>query len=71
MLMVKPFLELTDEDRHGLLAANLHGYFYGCRAAIGQMMAQGGGGGVINVTSIVDVQPISEMAVYISAKCGI
>ena len=70
-LMVKPFLELTDEDWHRLLAANLHGYFYGCRAAIRQMVAQGGGGRVINVTSIVDVQPISEMAVYISAKGGI
>ena len=32
-LMVKPLLETTDEDWHGLLAANLHGYFYGCRAA--------------------------------------
>ena len=32
--MVKPFLEMTDEDWHGLLAANLHGYYYGCRAAI-------------------------------------
>ena len=32
-LMVRPFLETTDEDWHGLLAANLHGYFYGCRAA--------------------------------------
>jgi NAD(P)-dependent dehydrogenase (short-subunit alcohol dehydrogenase family) len=63
--MVKPFLGLTDEDWHGLLAVNLHGYFYGYRAAIRQMMAQGGRGRVINVTSIVDVQPISEMAVYI------
>ena len=55
---MKRFLELTDEDWHGLLAANLHGYFYGWRAAIGQMMAKGGGGRVINVTSIVDLQPI-------------
>ena len=51
--MVKPFLELTDDDWHGLLAANLHGYYYGCRAAARRMVAQGGGGRIVNVTSIV------------------
>lgn len=70
-LMVKPLLEMEDDVWHGLLAANLHGYFYGCRAAIRQMMAQGGGGRIINVTSIVDVQPIAEMAAYVTAKGGI
>jgi NAD(P)-dependent dehydrogenase (short-subunit alcohol dehydrogenase family) len=70
-LMVKPFLELTEEDWHGLLAANLHGYYYGCRAAIKQMVAQGGGGRVINVTSVVDIQPIAELSAYVTAKGGI
>jgi len=37
-LMVKPFLETTTKDWHALLAANLHGYFYGCLAA-GRRMA--------------------------------
>jgi len=70
-LMVKPFLETTSEDWHGLLAANLHGYYYGCRAAIRQMVAQGGGGRVINVTSVVDIQPIAELSAYVTAKGGI
>ena len=70
-LMVKPFLEMTDEDWHGLLAANLHGYYYGCRAAIRQMLEQGGGGRIINVTSVVDIQPIAELSAYVTAKGGI
>ena len=70
-LMVKPFLELTDEDWHGLLAANLHGYFYGCRAAARRMVEQGNGGRIVNVTSIVDIQPIAELSAYVTAKGGI
>lgn len=69
-LLVKPFLELTGEDWHGLLAANLHGYYYGCRAAARQMVEQGGGR-IINVTSVVDVQPIAELSAYVTAKGGI
>ena len=70
-LLVKPFLELTHEDWHGLLAANLHGYYYGCRAAARQMVAQGAGGRIVNVTSIVDIQPIAELSAYVTAKGGI
>lgn len=69
-LMVKPFLEMTDGDWHGLLAANLHGYYYGCRAAARQMLEQGGGR-IVNVTSVVDIQPIAELSAYVAAKGGI
>jgi NAD(P)-dependent dehydrogenase (short-subunit alcohol dehydrogenase family) len=69
-LMVKPFLEMTDDDWHGLLAANLHGYYYGCRAAARQMLIQGSGR-IVNVTSIVDIQPIAGLSAYVTAKGGI
>lgn len=67
-LLVKPFLELTDEDWHGLLAANLHGYFYGCQIAARGMVEQGTGGCIVNVGSIVDVQPAAGLSAYTTAK---
>jgi NAD(P)-dependent dehydrogenase (short-subunit alcohol dehydrogenase family) len=70
-LLVRPFLELTDDDWHQLLAANLHGYFYGSRAAARQMVAQGAGGRIVNVSSAADVQPLAEAVPYITAKSGI
>jgi NAD(P)-dependent dehydrogenase (short-subunit alcohol dehydrogenase family) len=70
-LMVKPILETTDEDWHGLLAANLHGYFYGCRAAARAMVAQGTGGRILNVSSAADVQPLANLSAYTTAKGGI
>jgi NAD(P)-dependent dehydrogenase (short-subunit alcohol dehydrogenase family) len=70
-LLVRPFLELSDDDWHGLLAANLHGYFYGCRAAARRMVEQGAGGRIINVSSAADVQPLAEAVPYITAKGGI
>lgn len=70
-LLVKPFVETTDEDWHGLLAANLHGYFYGCRAAARRMCEQGTGGRIINVTSAVNALPAADLGAYTTAKGGI
>jgi NAD(P)-dependent dehydrogenase (short-subunit alcohol dehydrogenase family) len=69
-LMVKPLLETSDDDWHGLLRGNLHGYFYGCRAAA-RRMVPAGGGRIVNVTSIVHTQAIPEIAAYATAKGGI
>jgi len=70
-LLVKPVVQTTDEDWHGLLAANLHGYFYGCRAAARQMLAQGGGGRIVNVSSAADVLAVPELGAYTAAKGAI
>jgi NAD(P)-dependent dehydrogenase (short-subunit alcohol dehydrogenase family) len=73
-LMVKPLLETTDEDWHGLLAANLHGYFYGCRAAA-RAMVNGArpptGGRIVNVTSAADILVVADLSAYIAAKGAI
>ncbi len=69
-LMVKPLIETTDEDWHGLLAANLHGYFYGARAAARVMYGQNKGR-IINITSAADVLVVANLGAYIAAKGGI
>ena len=68
--MVKPLVDTTDEDWHGLLDANLHGFFYGSRAAARIMYAQGHGR-IINITSAADVLVVANLAAYIAAKGGI
>lgn len=69
-LLVRPLLEMTDQAWIDLMASNLNSYFYGCRAAAARMIDQGGGK-IINVTSVVDVQPIANMSAYITAKGGV
>jgi NAD(P)-dependent dehydrogenase (short-subunit alcohol dehydrogenase family) len=70
-LLVRPLAETTDEEWHGLLGANLHGYFYGCRAAARRMLAQGTGGRIVNVTSAVNVLALAQLSAYGAAKGAI
>lgn len=69
-LLVKPFLEMTSDDWHGLMGPNFNGYYYGCRAAARQMAAQGGGR-IVNVTSVAHIQPIASLSAYCAAKGGV
>ena len=69
-LMVKPLVETSDEDWHGLLGANLHGYFYGCRAAARRMLAAGSGR-IVNVTSAARILAVPDFGAYIAAKGAI
>jgi NAD(P)-dependent dehydrogenase (short-subunit alcohol dehydrogenase family) len=69
-LFVKPVVEMTDDDWHGLLRANLHGYFYGCRAAATRML-EAGGGRIVNVTSAARILAVPELGAYAAAKGAI
>ena len=68
--LVKPFLETTEADWHDLLAVNLFGYVWGCKAAASRMISAGGGR-IVNVSSAADVQPLADLSAYITAKGGI
>jgi len=70
-LFVRPVIDTTDEEWHGLLRANLHGYFYGCRAAARRMVAAGNGGAIVNISSAARVLAVPGLGAYTAAKGGI
>lgn len=69
-LLVRPFVDMSDDAWHELMGGNLYGYIYGCRAAA-RHMAPAGRGSIINVTSITDIQPTGGLSAYTTAKGGI
>jgi len=70
-MMVRPLVETSNEDWHGLLASNLHGYFYGCRAAARSMVGAGTAGRIINMSSAARIQAVAEFSAYTAAKGAI
>lgn len=73
-LRVQPFLDVTADDWHGLLRANLHGYFYGCRAAATWMVSPERAdrpGRIVNVSSAADILVVGGLSTYIAAKGAI
>jgi len=69
-LYVRSLADMEDDDWHALMAANLHGYFYGCRAAARHFRSEGRGC-ILNITSITDIQPTGGLGAYTAAKGAI
>ena len=69
-LMVKPLLETTNDDWNRLLALNLNGYFYGCRAAARAMVGSGRGR-IVNITSAASILAVGDLGAYVAAKGGV
>ncbi|MBK1671225.1 dehydrogenase [Rhodovibrio sodomensis] len=68
---VKDFLELSEDDFDQVIRVNLKGVFLLGQAAAKQMVAQGGGGTLINMSSVNAVVAIPQIAPYVTAKGGI
>jgi 2-deoxy-D-gluconate 3-dehydrogenase len=67
-----PFLELTPETFERVLRVNLFGVFHATQAAARQMIAQGRGGRIVNVTSIDAVHPsMVGLSHYDASKHGV
>jgi NAD(P)-dependent dehydrogenase (short-subunit alcohol dehydrogenase family) len=69
-LLVRPFLDTTPDVWHGLMRANLHGYYYGCRAAAAAMK-DSGWGRIVNISSASDILVVSNLSAYVTAKGGV
>jgi NAD(P)-dependent dehydrogenase (short-subunit alcohol dehydrogenase family) len=60
--------ETGPDDWERVMAVNVRGVFLGCRAAVRQMKAQGGGGSIINMSSAIAVTGLARRAAYAASK---
>jgi NAD(P)-dependent dehydrogenase (short-subunit alcohol dehydrogenase family) len=63
-------LEITDADFDEVIGVNLKGAFFGVQAAARQMIAQGKGGVIINMSSINALLANPSIATYAISKGG-
>jgi glucose 1-dehydrogenase len=63
-------LDSTEDQYERVLAINLKSAFFGTQLAAKQMIAQGGGGRIINVTSVHEDWPMPGNAPYCLSKGG-
>jgi glucose 1-dehydrogenase len=66
-----PFLETPLDYWHEVIAVNLTGPFLGCQRAAKQMVAQGGGGRIVTISSVHEDIPMVTNAPYCAAKGGV
>jgi NAD(P)-dependent dehydrogenase (short-subunit alcohol dehydrogenase family) len=71
IVVSKDFLELTEEDFDEVLRVNLKGPFLLGQLAARQMVSQGEGGTIINMSSVNGVLAIPHIAPYVVAKGGL
>lgn len=67
---VVDFMSVTEEVLDAVLSVNLKGAFFGTQAAARQMIAQGGGGVVVNMSSINSGLANPTVAPYAISKAG-
>lgn len=66
----RDFLEISEEEFDEIIGINLKGAFFGVQAAAKQMIAQGSGGVIINMSSVNALLAIPALATYAMSKGG-
>jgi len=66
-----PFLEITEADWDAVIGVNLKGSFLVGQAVARQMVAQGGGGAIVHMSSVNARLAIPTIASYNASKGGI
>jgi 3-oxoacyl-[acyl-carrier protein] reductase len=67
----KSILEMTDDEWTRVLDVTLNGTFRCTRAALRQMVEQGGGGAIVNNASVIGWRAQAGQAHYAAAKAGV
>ncbi|MFT7648347.1 MAG: glucose 1-dehydrogenase [Candidatus Poriferisodalaceae bacterium] len=66
-----PFLDMDDATWQSVIDVNLTGVFLSTQLAARQMVAQGRGGAIINIASIMAIQGAGGASNYCAAKAGV
>ncbi len=66
----KPFVDVTDHELELVLKINLFGAFYVHQSAARQIISQGGGGRLINISSVHEDIPFPQFTPYCISKGG-
>ncbi len=66
-----PYLDITPAQYDSIMAVNLRGMFFGGQRAARQMVAQGSGGVIINMSSVNAHLALDSQMVYTTSKGGI
>lgn len=67
----KPIHEYDDDLWNRIINIDLNGVYYCSKPAIKQMIAQGEGGSIINIGSIVGLTPLRLQCAFTAAKAGV
>jgi len=68
--IVKPFLELAEDDWDAVLDTNLRGCFHCCQA-VGKRMVERKSGSIINMVSVFGLRGFMNLAPYVASKGAI
>lgn len=66
-----PSLDCSEEDWDAVMATNLKGVFFTAQAAARRMKADGQGGAIINIASILGLRVAGGLAAYTSSKAAV
>ena len=66
----KPMQDYDDDLWTTVINKQLNGVFYASRSAAAQMVAQGTGGSIVNVTSAMGVIPLKMQCAFVAASAG-
>ncbi len=65
------FEDMSLEDLSWVVETNLSGVIYGCHYFYPRMIAQGGGGHIVNTASVGGLAPFMALAIYCCTKFGV